>query len=273
MSVLLNYEVALRLDGKAIKTIKTYCYNLNKFLIWSNKLDVSQNEIKEYLNLMMARSSKSRYNQILYSLRFYYEKILGRQWPSDIRKLHVKQVIPRIPPKEKIVEAISKVRRTKDRIILKMFYGSGLRLSEAQILKVKDIDMQSNLIYVRSGKGDKDRVTILPESTKKDIEVFLKSRVESQNPYLFSKWGDNERYLSKKTFFIVVKSAGKIVNENDWHPHLLRHAFATHLLEAGVDLRSIQKMLGHTRLQTTQIYTQISNQQIMLIQSPLDYPR
>jgi len=269
--IISEYKRVLRLDGKSYKTIKSYSFELKRFFLYTGKIEFSIKQMQNYLDILLKKKiSRARYNIILYAIKSYYEKVLEREFPRYVKKLRVRQKIPIIPQKEKIIEAINRTINRKHRIMLKIFYGSGLRLTETQLLKIKDIDLDNKIIYVRNGKRDKERMTILPESTRIDIDYFLKYRVENNNPYLFSHWGSQTKYLSKKSFQIVVKSAGELVGCNGWHPHLLRHAFATHLLEKGIDLRTIQKMLGHSKLETTQIYTQISNKRLMEVVSMLD---
>lgn len=268
---LCEYIRQLRLDGKSRKTIQTYFRCIKYLFSYYNKSEFTLNEIEFYLTKCLENGiSRTRYNQMMYAIKFYYENIQNNEWSVKVKRLKVKRKIPQIPPKEAIIEAIGKVTNEKHRLMLKIFYGSGLRLEEAQLLNINDLDFNKNIIYVRNGKGNRERTTLFPKSTQEDVMTHLKFRIEKYNPYLFSKYKDNTRYLSKKTFQVVVRNAGIRIGYYDWHPHLLRHSFATHLLEKNVDLRTIQKMLGHSRLQTTQIYTKISTQKIQEVVSPLD---
>jgi len=145
-------------------------------------------------------------------------------------------------------------------------YGSGLRLSEIRNLKARDIDFERRIIYVKKGKGNKDRTTILPLVICDELELYLENK--RHNDYIFE--GRNGR-LSERTVQLIVEQAVKRAKIKKYiTPHCLRHSFATHLLEEGIDIRIIQKLLGHSSVRTTQIYTHLSNEYIVNTSSPLD---
>jgi len=137
-------------------------------------------------------------------------------------------------------------------------------LQELINLKRTDIDFDKNLLYVRKGKGRKDRVTIISESLKLDLLKYYSHIFSTE--YVFE--GRKGKY-SKKSVQLILKKAGNKIKMNIT-PHMLRHSFATHLLEDGIDIRYIQKLLGHADLKTTEIYTQVSNRDISKIKNPLD---
>ena len=154
----------------------------------------------------------------------------------------------------------------KHKLILKMLYGCGLRVGEITCLRKEDINFNESLIHIRLSKGRKDRFVKIPESLKEGLEAYCKLGNE-QILFPSNRGGK----LTKKTIGkIVENSAKKAGIKKRVYPHLLRHSFATHLLEAGTDLRIIQKLLGHSDIKTTQIYTQISQASIKNIKSPLD---
>lgn len=145
-------------------------------------------------------------------------------------------------------------------------YSSGLRLQELVNLKREDIDFDRSLINVKKGKGKKDRITLLSDSIKNDLLKYY-SKYEFKTKYLFE--GRNGKY-SKKSVQEILNKLGKKVGIKIT-PHMLRHSFATHLLENGTDIRYIQKLLGHSDLRTTEIYTHVANSDIKNIKSPLDW--
>jgi len=145
-------------------------------------------------------------------------------------------------------------------------YGCGLRVSEIINLKKQDINFNEGLIKINLGKGKKDRFVKIPSSIKQELKSYI--NLTSEN-YLFKS--NRGGKLTKKTIGkIVSNSAKKVGIKKRVYPHLLRHSFATHLLEQGTDLR-IQKLLGHSDIKTTQMYTHISQASIKNIKSPLDY--
>lgn len=162
-----------------------------------------------------------------------------------------------------MIDATSNI---KHKLILKILYGCGLRVSEIVNLKKPDINFQERLMHIKLSKGKKDRFVRIPESIKEELESYFKLNKEE---ILFPS--NREGKLTTATIQAIIKKAGKKAGiKKEVYPHLLRHSFATHLLERGTDLRLIQKLLGHSDIKTTQIYTQISQASIKNIKSPLD---
>jgi len=152
-------------------------------------------------------------------------------------------------------------------MLVELLYGCGLRVSEAIGLKREQINFDEGLLTVREGKGKKDRHVTLPVSIRPKLKAYLDSRFD-ESPYVFNTRSD---HLHVKSAQIIVEEASKKAGiEKNVTPHTLRHSYATHLLEAGTDIRIIQRLLGHSDIKTTQIYTQISTQLIKNVRSPLD---
>ena len=148
--------------------------------------------------------------------------------------------------------------------MISLLYSSGLRVSELVNMKVQDIDFKECMGWVRRGKGSKDRMIVLSEGLVKDIEAYLKDR---NYTYLFSK----EKPLTTRNIQKIMVGLRKRTGiQKKITPHTLMHSFATHLLEQGNDIRIIQAMLGHSSLNTTQIYTHISGEQLKKVKNPLD---
>jgi site-specific recombinase XerD len=161
-----------------------------------------------------------------------------------------------------MIEATSNL---KHKLILALAYGAGLRVSEVANLKVKDIDLVNDLVFVSLGKGKKDRYTLFPVKLKDRIKIFVEGRRADE--YLF----ESERggKLHTRTLQIVFSSAlTKAGVTKNATFHSLRHSFATHLLEAGTDLRYIQELLGHSSITTTQVYTKVTKGALGNIRSP-----
>ena len=167
-----------------------------------------------------------------------------------------------------IRDSFEAVSNLKHRALLMMIYSAGLRVGEAVRLRVEDVDSERRLLHVRQGKGRKDRYVMLSE-------VALESLRDYWRAYRPTKWlfpGQREGcHLHERTVEKILKQAcQKAGIRKDISVHTLRHSFATHLLEAGIDLRYIQEMLGHKSSKTTEIYTHVSERNIAAIRSPLD---
>ena len=138
-----------------------------------------------------------------------------------------------------------------------LLYGSGLRVSELCNLKISDIDLRRSLIIVRGGKGAKDRIVPIPRALLKEIEDYLKMRNDNSEYLLVEERRNKKDKLSPKTVWYILDKYGKKAGIKVT-PHMLRHSFATHMLENGIDIRVIQEILGHSNLSTTQIYTKVT---------------
>lgn len=173
--------------------------------------------------------------------------IMGRKLPKYLRDDEVRKLL-NAPPRKK----------TRDRLILRVLYRCGLRVSELTNLKIQDIDFEEGMITIRSGKGDKDRVVPLDADTL-DLIEFYKAGAE-EGILILSERGDS--LSTRQVERIVKKYAKKAGLKKNVYPHMLRHSFAVHCLKAGMNLRSVQKMLGHSSLTTTQIYLDLTGEDI-----------
>ena len=250
----------MKLRGFSVKTIKTYSYHIKDFLEYCQGYD--KNKKRDYL-LYLIDSGKDVNSVRLASAAIdFYIVNIAKEQPDNIALPKKKKTLPEVLSKEQIKSMINSSENIKHQIIIEILYSSGLRLSELLNLRIEDIDFENNLIRVRQGKGKKDRITIVSKDTAIKVKKYC-----SQG--LIIK-GRNGKYSSRSIQSILKKAAIKSGIKQKVTPHMLRHSFATHLLESGVDIRYIQMLLGHSRLQTTQIYTHIANTKLKGIKSPLD---
>ena len=210
----------------------------------------------------------SHQRMIIASIDKFYKSLYNRK--LDIKHLYPSRKshsLPNYLTKEEVRKLIAKVENIKHRCIIKLLYGSGLRLSELLHLKVSDIDSKSMIIHIRKSKGNKDRVVMLSNSLLQELRIYFKKH--KPNDFLF-EGQTGGIYSAKSVQMIVKKAASKAGIKKQVTPHTLRHSFATHLLESGTDVRFIQELLGHNSIKTTEIYTHITNISKSKIKSPLD---
>jgi len=176
--------------------------------------------------------------------------------------------LPMILSREEVRGLLEAPRNLRHRALLAILYGSGLRISEVARLKVSDIDSARNVLWVRSGKGRKDRQALLPPKLRELLRSYWRSRRPTDWLFPGARSGQP---ISVKAIFTACRNAARAAGiAKPVHPHSLRHAFATHLLEAGVDLRTIQILLGHANLETTARYLQVADVAVRATTSPLE---
>jgi integrase/recombinase XerD len=213
--------------------------------------------------------SQSTYIQMVCALRFLYSHTLDRKIAIDYIPFPRRQrKLPMILSRDEVKALLEAPRTLRHRALLASLYGAGLRVSEARQLKVADIDARRHVLWIRQGKGRKDRQTLLSEK----LVMLLRACWRAERP---SEWmfpgTDPRRPISPKAAFLAFRSAAQAAGiSKPVHPHSLRHAFATHLLEAGTNLRTIQILLGHAYLETTARYLQVADLAVRSTLSPLD---
>lgn len=248
------------------QTIKSYCYNTSRFLdfIKKSRLNLGNDAVKSYLLTpdLSVNSVRLQYA----SIGFFFREILGRHFTTEDVPIKKKEKsLPKLLSKEQIKNLIDGTENLKHKIIIKLIYSSGLRLEELINLKRKDMDFDRNVICVRKGKGKKDRITLISETLKLDLLKYYSKNMFKTEYVLEGRKGEYNKKSVQKVLNAVGKKIGIKV-----HPHMLRHSFATHLLEQGTNIRHIQKLLGHSDLSTTKIYLHVSNRDLENIKSPLD---
>jgi integrase/recombinase XerD len=254
-------------------TIRQYLHSVAEFARHFGKSpeQLGAEHIRQYQLFLIKdkQVSQSTYIQMVCALRFLYTHTLDRKiaieripFPRRERKL------PLILSREEMKAVIEAPRRLRHRTMLALLYGCGLRVSEVTQLKVNDIDASRNVLWVRQGKGRKDRQTLLPPKLLELLRTYW--RTERPTDWLFPS-ADRTRPIAPKVIFLACRSAAQAAGiSKPVHPHSLRHAFATHLLEAGTNLRSIQILLGHANLETTARYLQVADVAVRSTPSPLD---
>lgn len=228
-------------------------------------------EVRAYLLHLINEHhvAPSTFNQVRCAPRFFYHVTLGRDWALDrIVCQKEEKKLPVVLSRDEVRRLFAAARRIKSRAILMTLYASGLRVSELVGLKVGDIDSQRMAIRVCQGKGKKDRYVMLSPTLLATLRDYWKAYRPSD--WLFPG-KDPQKQLDRQTVNSICRSAGRRARlARRISPHTLRHTFATHLLEAGTDIRTIQALLGHRSLRTTALYTYVSLDKVAATTSPLD---
>lgn len=255
------------------KTIATYKQLLEEFInFYSDKKmdDITEPEIVAYMRYLVKERgiSASYQNQAINSIKFYYEKVKGGarklyQLERPLRELK----LPTALSTEEVQAMIKATTNLKHKTIITLCYSGGLRLSELLNLRVVDVDSDRMQLFIKAGKGKKDRYTLLAEK----LLPLLREYYKVYKPKEFLIEGINGGQYSERSIQTIVKEAlQKAKVSKHASVHTLRHSFATHLLENGTDLRYIQSLLGHGSSKTTEIYTHVTSKAFSGIKSPLD---
>ena len=264
----------LRLRNRSARTIKTYIACVAHFARHFQKSPelLGPEEIRQYQVYLVEqrRVSWSYFNQTVCALRFLYRHTLGRDWAvAHIPFPRQPKKLPVVLSQAEVIRFLEAIRTIKFRAILMTAYAAGLRLSEVTHLQVSDIDSQRMVIRVRQGKGQKDRYVMLAPTLLAVLRLYW--RAERPTTWLFPSKGKPEQPLNHSVVQRACHQAGvdagltKRVTVRS-----LRHSFATHLLEAGANIRVIQTLLGHSHVSTTQVYTYVSNKTVRATESPLE---
>ncbi len=267
-----EYINKLILKKYAKSTAKTYISMFEKFMDFyrnQNINNLNEKDIKNYL-LQLSKTDKSSsfLNQSINAIKFYYEVVL--QMPNrfyDIERPIKKKTLPKVLSKEAIFKMIQVTTNIKHSCIISLLYSSGLRKSELLNLKLTDIDGKKMTIRIENAKGGKDRITILSKGLVEKLRSYWTEY--KTKTYLF-EGQKGKKYSAESVSKIIHKASVKAKILKRVTPHMLRHSFATHLLEDGVDLRTIQLLLGHSSIKTTEIYTHITVNSLISIKNPLD---
>ncbi len=254
-------------------TKRAYTSSFERFASFykdKNVSTLSDEDVDRYLTYLVSgcKVSPAIQKQAINAIKFYYEKVLRRPVEHHLYKRPKREKkLPAILSEDEVTSILLALKNLKHRTILTVIYSSGLRLSELINLRVNDIDFNRMLIRVESGKGKKDRYTVLSSKLVQLLESYMYAYQPTE--YLFE--GQRGGKYSAKSVQNILKKAARIAGITKHATvHTLRHSFATHLLENGTDLRYIQELLGHSSSKTTEIYTHVSKKSISKIRSPLE---
>lgn len=271
-SIKIRYTEELQLRGYSKKTVSNYSRMLAAYLLW---VQSQQSTTQSHTQLVRAfllqkqqhGAAPNTVNLYINALKFLYKQILQHpEVMQGIKTVKRRKRIPIVLTKSEIAGIIDRISNNKHRLLISLAYGAGLRVAEVVHLRVTDLDFERRIVYIRGGKGGKDRVSVLPERIMTELQMSCALK-QKHDPVFESQRGG---MLSTRTAQLIFERARDAIGANPHATfHSLRHSFATHLLENGTDIRYIQELLGHNSIQTTQIYTRVARNSLQHIRSPL----
>lgn len=265
-------EESLRLRGYSPRTVRAYLGCLRDYFLFLEERErdlcsFDEGVMRSFLLQKEAdQRASSTINLYLCALKFFYREVVKVRVKIEFQCVKRPYKLPVVLSKEEVQRVLGAIRNRKHYLMVALAYGAGLRVSEVTHLQVEDVDFERELVWVRQGKGHRDRVTLLPEKLKEDLMLWVRNRRESE--VLF--WSERGGKLSSRTLQKIFEQAllkARVRKQATFHS--LRHSFATHLLENGVDIRYVQQLLGHQNIKTTQRYTHVTRGMVAKIESPL----
>lgn len=273
-------ENELRLLGYSRATMRAYLPCIKAYLDWieaedDNKIAktekypriLDKEAIKRFLLQKLDEGKSSQtVNLHLNAISFFYKRVLKNQEKLDLKFAKRPRRLPVILSRDEIMHVIDTTQNRKHKLIIALAYSAGLRVSEVANIKICDVRLENLSLLVRQAKGNRDRITVFSEKLRPDILRFASGR--NPDEYLFES--DRGGRLTTRTLQKVFENAllrAGVLQKATFHS--LRHSFATHLIENGINLRYVQELLGHRNIRTTQLYTQVAAPALMAIKSPL----
>ena len=218
--------------------------------------------------IMEKGRSGSTLNVYVNALKFMIEEVLSKRILINLKYSKVPKTLPVFLTKEEVRKLVSSIKNAKHKLMVELMYSAGLRVSELINLKVEDLDLNSRIGWVRNGKGRKDRLFVVADSLLKILGNYLILNNIGEG-YLFL--GRNNSHIHQRSLQNIVKMAAKKAGiKKKVHCHTLRHSFATHLVENGYDVATVQSLLGHSSSRTTMVYIHMASPKLVNVKSPLD---
>ncbi len=270
-------ERAMQTHNLSPKTITAYLYHVREYTkhygIAPDKLGEEQAQAWLHELAYTRKTSWSNVNQAYSALRYFYRNVLQREWSvKKIPRPKTQKKLPVVLSKAEVTAILNATDNLKHRAILTTIYAAGLRISEACHLRVKDIDSGRMMIRVEQGKGRKDRYTLLSHRLLEQLRGYCRTyrlTRRFRGPLFFGR--DHDKPMDTRTAQrIFYRARDRAALRVIGGIHLLRHCFATHLMDAGVDVRTIQQLMGHRAVTTTMRYLQVTRAHLANVKSPLD---
>ena len=253
------------------KTVKTYLYWINGFLQWSGKgIDkISKKDVRVFLEYLDGKNKAGNtLNTAHMAIRFLFVDVLEKRMWIDIKYSKIPSKLPRVLSKEEVRKLLGNIENWKHRLMIELMYSAGLRVSEVVNLRVGDLVLGEGYGFVRNGKGRKDRIFVLAKIVREKIGNLIEIEKLAVGDNLFVS-GRGGKY-SIRSLQVIVRKAGKKAKLGNVYCHLLRHSYATHLIENGYNVSDVQAMLGHKSPETSMVYVHSASKKIVGVRSPLD---
>lgn len=269
----------LTIRGYTQRTLDQYLMYIEEFLRFAENEKVDWKQENEQVRLLivkyLAQKKQTVRNTslslIYFTLKFLFHSYLKMHVMDDIKLPKKEKYLPTVLTKDEVKKLFAATKDKRDRLILELLYSSGLRVSECCDLRYVDIDFKEKTAKVVSGKGNKDRIVMLSKDWLEEYQKYRDKEFKKGllPEYVFAK--HNGAKFSSDTIQKIVKDSAKLAGiTKHISPHSMRHSMATHLLEQGENLRTIQTLLGHSSIATTQVYTRISTEDLKKTKNPLD---
>lgn len=263
-------QVELKISKNSDHTIRSYVKANENLLNFVKKQpgQIIEDDVKLYLAENLSDRAATSIIMFLSAIRLAYTSILKKDPTINIKRPKREKKIPDVLTKEEVKKIIFSLENKKSRLMVSIMYAAGLRVSELINLKIENLDFEEKIGYIRQAKGHKDRIFNIPDFLFTELKKQAERQKNNNQEYLFT--GPKGTLSSRNIQKIVSKAAKRAGISKDVHCHTLRHSFATHLLEDGIDIRHIQLLLGHASISTTELYTHVSTDEIKKIKSPID---
>ena len=257
--------------GYSPRTIQTYSFCIKQFFKKYNKepKEVTKKNVKDYLDELAEKNKAgSTINLNLNAIKFLFEEIMHRNIFIKLKYSKRPKTLPTVLTKEEVKRLFDAIENKKHKLMVQLMYSAGLRVSELINLRIRDLELDKSYGWVRKGKGSKDRLFIIAERLNKELRDFIRENNLGYDSYLFN--GRKGSVHPRTVQEIIKKGAKKAKIEKNVHCHTLRHSFATHLIENGYDVNSLQSLLGHNSSDTTRMYIHMAGPKLINVKSPLD---
>lgn len=256
-------------------TIETYTANIKKFLEWSGKNpeDLNLEDCRAYIFELRVdkKMSTQHCNGINSALKFFFRYILHKSWDQDVVPRMINDItLPKVMSLKDVETLIDAAQTIRNKAIIALMYSSGLRVSELCRLAPEDVNMTTMQVHIRGGKNHQDHYTILSKRALDLLIEYWRSYPVKREILFVGSKGKHEP-MKPSGVEIMLRKVGNSVGIDHMHPHILRHSFASHMIESGVSLEYIQAMMGHRDPESTHRYIHVANKALMGIKSPLDH--